>query len=180
MIYIKKVESYKYLIGYPPSMAAPSLDQAESQLVLLTVQLSAAVAELKSQEHVLFKTKGLIADLEKKLCAANAEVKYNREIVEAQAVQTSVDLGDIQKMIDVCPSMRWQDANECGYPTIFNQVTMIPLPLFSKPTKFVTISCPDDVAFIRLPDVPESYAVRGNSIHGVVVCVLEGPVKFGN
>ena len=161
-------------------MAAPSLDQAKSQHALLTTQMSAAVAELKSQEQVLFKTKGLIADLEKKLYAANAEVEYNREKVEAQAVQTSVDLGDIQKMIGVCPSMQWQNANECDYSTIFSQVKMIPLPLFSKPTQFVTIRCPDDIAFIRLPDVPESYAVSGISIHGVVVCVCEGPVKFGN
>lgn len=161
-------------------MAAPSLEDAKRQLALLTTQMSAAVEELKSQEQVLFKTKERIADLEKKLSVANAEVEHTRVLVQTQAEQTSADLREIQGMIDTCPSMQWHKPIDCGYTTIFHQVTKIPLPLFSMPTQFVTIRCPDDIAFIRLPDVPESYAVSGISIHGVVVCVCEGPVKFGN
>lgn len=118
-------------------MAAPSLDQAKSQLALLTTQMSAAVAELKSQEKVLFKTKESIADLEKKLYEANAEVEYTSALVQTHAEQTSADLREIQKMIDTCTSMQWRNLTECGYTTIFNHVTIIPLPLFSNPTKFV-------------------------------------------
>jgi hypothetical protein len=67
------------------------------------------------------------------------------------------------------------------HATYFHHTTQTVISLFGKtPAEFVTITwkVDDVIDCIRLPDVPESYAVLGNSRDGMVVGVWKGSLRY--
>jgi hypothetical protein len=154
-------------------MEAPLLVDAKSENAKLKADLAAALAEKDKLDSQIADLRKQIGFLEQQVLDASAEAA-------AVKAQTSSALENIKAMMED-PSMQWRTVRMCDYPTIFSGVTMMVLPLFTNPKSFVTIYCgnDDEVEFIRLPNRPESYAVRANSLLGIRVCILEGSLRFG-
>lgn len=154
-------------------MAAHSVDDALAEHNRLNALL---IQALKDQESLVVQ----ILSLKIKLSQADHEVMHSREDALKAQENTSAAMHTIDAMRKSNPSMKWEKANTIGLaPHILQMKNMI-LPLYTTPVEYVTIAwnvdgdLDRDLEFIRLPNVEESYAVRGTSYRGVVVCLWRG------